>query len=153
MKRPRRLAVDAEIDTIPVLSVIVHLIPMLLLGVRFVQHAEVRAPDPLVRAQEGATAEETERQDREVVSVRVDADGFEVRGLPTGLATLACRGACAADTYDWAGLSARLGEARAAHRSEVVIAPTPEVSWEVVARVMDDARAAGGFTRPLLATP
>jgi hypothetical protein len=51
MKRPRRLAVDAEIDTIPVLSVIVHLIPMLLLGVRFVQHAEVRAPDPLVRAE------------------------------------------------------------------------------------------------------
>jgi biopolymer transport protein ExbD len=163
MKRARRVSDEAELDVIPVLSLIVHLIPMLLLGVRFVTLAQVTTGPP-VPTRPAADAGQYEAQEQKVVSVRVTGEGFQLGGVESVDPKIPCSlQPCAVDTYDFVALNRALVLAHAARPSDgrIIIAPDASVPYEVVVRVMDAARArrdAEGkdvpmFGSPLLATP
>lgn len=158
-RRDRRHEVGAELDVIPVMSLIVHLIPMILLSVRFLSLGAVSASGPVLPAMPATSASQIADQERDVVSVVVDATGFRVTGAG-GTAALPCSAACAPDTYDYAGLTQLMVEAKRARpgESRVVLVPAAEVPYEVLVRVMDATRSrktASGeqmlFPNPLLA--
>lgn len=137
----RRHEVDTRLDLIPVLSVIVHLIPMLLLAVRFVtlhQHLVDHAP---IHASPAPSREKVEEQDRERVAVRITASGFVVKGAAEGDTAVPCRGSCTAEDYDVSALSDVLVEARARHPNtqQVVLAPDKTVPYAVIIGVFDAA--------------
>ena len=141
------------LDLTPILSLIVHLLPLLLILVRFRQLAEIEVRGPVIppapAPSEGAYATQAQR----VVSVTVSRDGFVVGGAGEGDPRIPCRGACAAETYDFVALTGVLREAKRLHPEEkrVVIAPASDVPYEVVVGVMDAARSwsEGGVERPL----
>jgi biopolymer transport protein ExbD len=158
-RRARQLEV-AELDMIPLMSLIVKLVPMLLLFVRFSSLSVVEAAGPVVPATPASSPGQLEEQDERVVSVRIDGEGFVVGGLPGGSARLPCSGPCAPDTFDYTGLTQAMAEAKRARpgESRVVIVPGGDVAYDVVVRVMDATRArktASGeeplFPVPLLA--
>lgn len=155
--RRLRLPEDFKIDLTPVLSLIVHLIPMLLLAVRFDVLAQHQTNSPPLQAADSPSREVAEKQDETPPAVRISEEGFVVRGaglLPT---TLPCRGACAFETYDYDGLGRLLEEAKANRPGEraVVIAPDPAITYDVVVRVFDAAGRRGDhelFPTPLIVT-
>lgn len=139
----RRVPETPELDVIPVMSLIVHLIPMLLLTVSFLAFAQLRAAGPVIPASPAPSTQAYAEQQREIVSVAIDSEGFRVGGAPELDPRLPCTGACAPDTYDYIGLNAAMIVAKAAHPTEtrVVVAPSPDVPYEVLVRVMDATRA------------
>jgi biopolymer transport protein ExbD len=168
-RRSRRAETDAELDVTAVLSLIIHLIPMLLLGVRFATFAHLPASGPVVPTRETPEEGRVERQSKQVVSVRITDRGFVVGGAGDVDPLLPCRGDCAAETYDYAGLSQAMVEAKRLHPLEqrVVLAPEAAVPFDVVVRAMDATREVRSakegtpgatrtvslFPQPLLAAP
>jgi biopolymer transport protein ExbD len=164
MRRARRVDGTAELDVIPVLSLIVHLIPMLLLGVRFVTLAQVPLSAPPVPSKPARDRGQFEAQEREVASVRVTRDGFSLGGIRDVDPVLPCaQRPCSVDDYPYDRLVAALVVAHEAKPADgrIVVAPDSDVPYEVVVRVMDTVRARKDgngretalFTQPLLATP
>lgn len=150
------------LDLTPVLSVIIHLIPMLLILVRFRQLAEVEVQQPIVPALPAPSAAALAEQEERVVSVTITETGYVVTGTADGSQAVPCLGACTPKTYDVAGLTQALKAAQAQHPAErrVVIAPAPRVPYEVVVAAMDAARAysVNGklvplFPEPILTSP
>ena len=152
----RRTIEPAELDLIPVLSLIVHIVPMLLLNVRFMDLGAADVGGPVLPTLDTPSMRVLEDQDRKVVSVRVEAEGFLLGGVE-GDPRVPCLGACGPETYDYAGLRERLVRAYAARPGErrLVIVPGPGTEMEVLIRVMDAAREDGTglpmFGEPLLA--
>jgi hypothetical protein len=150
------------LDLTPVLSVIMHLIPMLLVVVRFQSIAQIVTPSPSVPLEQAPSAAALAEQQERVVSVGITPQGFVVGGLGERGGLIACNAACALETYDYGGLRLALLEAQLLHPDEqrVVIAPAPTVSYEVLVRTMDTCREriVGGERTPLfpqvvIATP
>lgn len=144
------------LDLIPVLSLVVHLVPMLLLSVRFLSVVQLVARGPVVPALDAPDVGALREQSKRVVSVEVDDTGFRVGGAEGLDPRIPCRGVCAPDTYDFDALGSALRTLKDAHPDErrVVIAPTGAVPFEVVARVMAVAQSDAGrelFPEPLLA--
>ncbi len=141
MRRRERNPVGAEIDLTPVLSTIVHIIPIVLIAVRFVtqyQHPMDQAP---IHSTDAPSREKLEAQERERVVIKVGAAGFVVRGAGEGESTLPCRAPCAPADYDYAALSDAMVAARARHPAEtqVVVVPEAAVTYEVLVGVFDAA--------------
>lgn len=155
--RARRLPVGFEIDLIPVMSLIVHIIPMLLLGIRFATLSVVPTGGPVVPVEQAPGAELLEQQDEKVVSVRITPEGFVVGGSGAADPRIPCRGTCAADTYDYRALTEAMLAAKARLPAErrVVIVPHPALPFEVVVRVMDATRSVreGDTQRDLFPVP
>ncbi len=161
MRRPR-LPVGFELDLIPVMSLIVHIVPMLLLGIRFSTVSALPAGGPVLPVEPAPGPTEFQEQEDKVVSVRITSQGFVVGGTPDADPRIPCRGDCALETYDYAALSQAMIAAKARQPTErrVVIVPEPWVPFEVLVRVLDHTRAIGSgsdqrdlFPVPLLATP
>jgi biopolymer transport protein ExbD len=142
----RRYPVVAELDLVPMMSVIVHLIPMLMLSVRFVFLAAVPTKGPVIASKPAANEGELAAQQAKVVSVLVARQGFVVGGNDAADPRIPCKGACAPDTYDYAALTSAMVEAKRLHPTEtrVVIAPEPDVSYDTLVRVMDATRSRKG---------
>ena len=158
MRRGKRVAGESELDVTPILSLIVHLIPMILLAVNFRSFAQVAAGGPVLPTEEAPSAGALKQQSRQVVSVRIVPEGFEVGGAGDAASAVPCRGACTVDTYDYVGLRYALRAAKAQHPSEtrVVVAPERDVPFAVIVRVMDAAREtrdANGVRTPLFPNP
>lgn len=139
----RRVASSMILDLTPILSLIVHLLPMLLIMVRFQQLAQIEVTGPVVPTLPAPSEAAYEAQGQRVVSVAIGERGFVVGGLGDADPVVPCKGACAPDTYDLEGLAAALRSARALHPDErrVVVAPAATVPYEVVVDVMDTARS------------
>lgn len=159
MARPRRVDVSAELDVIPVMSLIVHLIPMLLLSVRFLTLSQIQSEGPLVPTSPAPSNDAYAEQERKLVSVRITPEGFVVGGGDAADPRIPCIGACAPDTYDYASLNQAMVAAKRIHPDEtrVVLAPEPSIPYDVLVRVMDAtrARARSGealFPAPLIAS-
>jgi biopolymer transport protein ExbD len=154
----RRHIPDAELDLIPVLSLIVHIVPMLLLNVRFVELSSVPVGGPVVPTLDAPSPQVLEEQDKNLVSVRVEAEGFVVGGVD-GDPRVPCNGICGPGTYDYVGLRNRLQRAKQLQPAEqrVVIVPRKDTAFEVLVGVMDACRQDGTgqplFPQPLLAGP
>lgn len=142
MKR-RRVEASAELDLIPVLSLVVHLVPMLLLAVRFVTLAEHPVDRAPVEATEAPSREKLEAQENERVVVRITAAGFAVRGSGDGEAHIACAGSCAPGEYDYRALGDAMVVAKGLHPQvqQVIVAPDPGVPYAVIIGVMDATRS------------
>ncbi len=158
MRRGKRIEGESELDVTPILSLIVHLIPMILLAVNFRSFAQVAAGGPVLPSEEAPSAGVLKQQSRQVVSVRILPDGFVVGGAGEADSVLPCRGPCRDDTYDYAALRYALRAAKAQHPTEtrVVVAPERDVPFAVVVRVMDAAREtrdAKGVRTPLFPNP
>lgn len=158
MRRPRvRLPDSIELDTTPVMSLVVHLIPMLLLAVRFQTLTQHSAPSPLLASERSPSRREVEADDELRPTIRISARGFVVSGAGLPGSTLACQGECAYPTYDWDGLG-RLMELAKGNRPEetaVVVIPDPDTPYDVVVKVFDTAGRRGGralFPQPLVVT-
>ncbi len=152
----RRVETSAELDVIPVMSLIVHLIPMLLLSVRFLTLSQVEAKGPLLPTTTAPSDEAYAEQERDVVSVRITTDGFVVGGDGAADPRVPCRGPCTPDTYDYDALRRSMVAAKRLHPTEtrVVVAPEPAVAYDVMVRVIEAARADGEqalFPVPLIA--
>lgn len=118
------------------------LIPFVLLSGKYASYSVIDATAPKLRhagaGEEGIAA----------VVVRVDASGFLVWGeddvLTPDMATLPCEPQPCVDSgsYDYTGLKARLVAVKAARpaRREVVLAPTSQVPYDVIVRVIDAVR-------------
>ena len=134
----------AELDVVPVMSLIVHLIPMLLLCVRFTYLAQLPS-GRVVPSVPAPSGDVFAAQEAKVVSVRITPDGFHVGGLGGAHFIPCTRAVCAADTYDYAALTAAMVDAKRQHPTEsrVVIAPARDISYEVVINVMSATRAYG----------
>ncbi len=137
------MATAAELDLIPVLSLVVHLIPMLLLAVRFTalaQHDVDRSP---VEATEAPSREKLEEQESERVVVRITATGFAVTGAGDGVTTLPCASPCDPGGYDYRALADTMAVAKGLHptTAQVVIAPDPGVPYSIIVGVFDASRS------------
>lgn len=154
----RRPIPQAELDLIPVLSLIVHIVPMLLLNVRFMDLAAVPVGGPVVPSVDAPSPRVMEKQDLQVISVRVEPEGFVVGGV-SGDPRVPCKGVCGPGTYDFVELRKLLVRAKGLKPAEerVVIVPRKDTPFEVLVGVMDACRRdAGGkplFSQPLLAGP
>lgn len=156
-RRRERNPVGAELDLTPVLSTIVHIIPIVLVAVRFVtqyQHPMDSAP---VHASQAPSREKLEAQEEQRVVVRIRKDGFQVRGSAEAAADLPCRGACGPADYDFPGLSDAMVAARQRHPAEtqVVVIPEGEIAYETIIGVFDAVteRRDGDRVRPLFGQP
>ncbi len=145
------------LDLIPVLSLVVHLIPMLLRSVRFLALAQISARGAVVPALEAPNEGALAEQSKKVVSVQIDGEGFLVGGAAGLDPRIPCKGPCTPDSYDLDALSAALRSLKEAHPDEtrIVIAPSETVPFEVVADVMAASRSelVGGAERALFPEP
>lgn len=155
--RKRRHPVGAEIDLTPVLSTIIHIIPIVLIAVRFVtmnEHVVNQAP---IQASEAPSREKVEEQEGERVVVRIGAAGFSVHGAADGETVIPCRSPCSPADYDYAQLGEAMVAARQRHpkTDQVVVAPAAAVPYEVIIGVFDAAthRKDGGKSVPLFPDP
>lgn len=153
--RPRRVSDTSELDVIPVMSLIVHLIPMLLLSVRFVSLSQLPVQGPVVPSSPAPSTDELAEQDKRVVSVVITSEGFIVGGSDAADPRIPCLGACKPDTYDYASLNRAMVSAKRLHPTEsrVVLAPGPTVPYDVLVRVMEASRARVETGEPLFPTP
>ncbi len=161
-RRRARAPTVANVDLTAVLSVVVHLIPMLLLLVRFKQIAQLDVSGSVIPALPSPSAVALADQADRVVSVRITDTGFYVGGAGEAAPFLPCRGPCAPDTYDYAALTQVMLVAKELHPDErrIVIAPGPDVAYDVVVDVIDAVRARKVgegekllFPVPLIAAP
>lgn len=153
----KRHPVSAEIDLTPVLSTIVHIIPIVLIAVRFVTVNEHIVENPTITASEAPSREKLDAQDAERVVVRVLPTGFVIRGSSEGEATLPCRAPCGPDDYDFASLSDAMVAARQRHpaTNTVIVAPDGAIPYAVIIGVFDAAtqRVSGDVVLPLFSDP
>lgn len=151
-KRPE---VGFELDLIPVLSLVVHLVPMLLLSVRFTALTEVNVKGPLLPTLPAPGPEAYEEQREKVVSVQITAQGFVVNGSGEADPRIPCKGICTPETYDYATLNRSMIAAKRLHPDEtrVVIAPDPAIPFEILIGVMDATRATPDGQTPLFPAP
>jgi biopolymer transport protein ExbD len=151
----RRVKETSELDVIPVMSLIVHLIPMLLLSVRFVSLSQMPAQGPVLPSSPAPSTEAFMEQEKRVVSVVITPEGFVVGGSDAADPRIPCIGACTPDTYDYASLNRSLVSAKRLHPTEnrVVLAPGPTVPYDVLVRVMEASRARADGGEPLFPTP
>jgi biopolymer transport protein ExbD len=155
--RPRRFDESPALDMTPVMSLVVHLIPMLLLSVSFRTLAQHRAPSPLMASDQAPSENKAEEEEEARPTVRISSRGFVVSGAGLPATALPCTGACSYTTYDFDGLS-RLMEIAKSNRPEestVVIAPEPDIAYDVVVKVFDTAGHRGArtlFPQPLIVT-
>jgi len=77
-------------------------------------------------------------------------DGLRLVGnhpsLPPGEGLeLSCAGACAPDSYDYAGLTTALSNIKAEHPAEqnLILVPSSRVAYDAIIRAMDAARSDG----------
>jgi biopolymer transport protein ExbD len=156
-RRRARQPTVANVDLTAVLSVVVHLIPMLLLLVRFRQIAQLDASGGVVPALPAPSAVALAEQADRIVSVRITGQGFYVGGAGDTEPFLPCAGTCAAETYDYTRLAQTMLVAKDLHPDErrVVLVPSPEVPYDVVVDVIDAVRArdVGGKEVPLFPVP
>ncbi|MDP2312149.1 MAG: biopolymer transporter ExbD [Pseudomonadota bacterium] len=147
--RRKRLTETAELDIVPVMSLIVHLIPMLLLCVRFSMLAQVPTKGQILPTRPAESLGAYEGQQEKVVSVRVSSQGFVVGGLGDAEAIPCTATPCTPATYDYASLNAAMVAAKQLHPTEsrVVIAPEHEIPYEVVIQVMSATRERLGDRR------
>ncbi len=151
----RRVDSTAELDVIPVMSLIVHLIPMLLLSVSFISLAQVTGQGPVLPSTPAPTGDALAEQELRVVSVRITAEGFVVGGGDSADPRIPCRGGCTPDSYDYASLTSAMVAAKRLHPDEqrIVLAPAPEVPYDVLVRVMDATRVVPGTQTALFPVP
>lgn len=151
----RRTDASFELDLVPILSLIVHLLPMLLLVVRFVSLAEHPVSQPPAQATEAPSREKLDAQDTERVVVRIGAGGFVVTGAGDGDLSIPCRSQpCAASKYDYSALRDALLRAKGTHPGveQVLVVPEPSITYAAIIGVFDAARGKKGET-PLFADP
>lgn len=157
MRRRARNNAVANVDLTAVLSVVVHLIPMLLLLVRFRQIAQLDASGGVIPALPSPSAVALAEQVDRVVSVRITPQGFYVGGAGEEEPFIACPAACTPETYDYRRLTEQMLVVKDLHPREqrVVIVPSPEVPYDVVVDVIDAVRArvVDGREQPLFPTP
>jgi len=142
--RPRRQrrASEASLNLVPLLTLIAMLIPFVLLSGKYSTYSVIDATAPKLR-----TAEVGE-EGIAAVLVRIDTSGFQVWGeedvLTPDMAKISCEPSPCTDSgsYDFSGLKQRLVAIKAARpvRREVVLAPTSQVPYDVVVRVIDAVR-------------
>lgn len=152
-----RNPVGAELDLTPVLSTIVHIIPIALIAVRFVTLHEHRVDSPPLLAQEAPSRELAEAQDKERLVVRILTSGFAVRGGGAEEAILPCVAPCAPENYDYEGLNSLMvsAHARAPSARQVIVAPDATVPYQTIIGVFDavtETRGNGART-PLFSDP
>jgi biopolymer transport protein ExbD len=140
-----RSPVGVEIDLIPVLSTILHIIPVALIAVRFVTLHEHHVDSPPILASPAPSRERVEEQERERVVVRILETGFRVRGADRDEASLPCAAPCAPDDYDYTALNALMVSAHASHPNtrQVLVAPDRKVPYDTIIRVFDAVTATG----------
>ena len=155
----RRTESSFDLDLVPILSLIVHLLPMLLLIVRFVTLAEHPVNQPVARATEAPSREKFDAQEKEHVAVRIGASGFVVTGGGEGDFPIPCRTApCESASYDYSGLRAALSRAHEAvpGTSQLLVVPERSVTYQTIIGVFDAARGSKGekviFAEPVLVT-
>ncbi len=157
MRRRERNPVGANIDLTPVLSTIVHIIPIVLIAVRFVTVVQQPIDARPLHASEAPSREVLEVQEHERVVIRILDSGFRVRGVGAAETQLPCRAPCAPADYDYLALSDAMVSARTQHPAEtqVVVAPDPAVPYETLMGVFDAVtlRRDGKVLRPLFAQP
>lgn len=151
----RREIPAAELDLIPVLSLIVHIVPMLLLNVRLMDMAGVKVGGPVVPVLDAPSTSVMEEQEKNLVSVQITGQGFNV----SGVGMVPCLGNCTPETYDYAGLRSALEQAHQTHPNEqrVILAPAQGIAFDILIRTMDAARVDSNnqplFPVPLLTEP
>ena len=147
----------AELDLIPVLSTIVHVIPVVLIAVRFVGLQEHTVDHAPIQASPAPSREKMEEQDKERVVVRIVPEGFIVSGADAAELSLPCQSPCAPADYDYVRLSETMLAAHQRHPSahQVIVAPAPSVPYEVIIGVFDAAthRTVGTTTQALFSDP
>lgn len=151
----RRTDASFELDLVPILSLIVHLLPMLLLVVRFVSLAEHPVSQPPAQATEAPSREKLDEQESERVVVRIGAGGFVVTGAGEGDLPIPCRAQpCTAGNYDYSALREALSRAKGSHPGieQVLVVPEPSVTYAAIIGVFDVARGKKGDP-PLFADP
>jgi len=149
--------VGAELDLTPVLSTIVHIIPIALIAVRFVTLHEHHLDSPPLVAQDAPSREVVEEQDKERVVVRIRATGFEVRSGDAGEATVPCVAPCAPENYDYNALNVLMvsAHARFPNARQVVVAPDAGVPYQTIIGVFDAVTEtkSSGVRKPLFPDP
>lgn len=157
MRRRGRNPVGAEIDLTPVLSTIVHIIPIVLIAVRFVTVNQQPVEHPPVTATDAPSRKQLEAQDAERVVVRILPTGFAVQGVADGEAMFPCRAPCGSEDYDYASLSGAMVTAKVRHpmTNTMIVAPAPNVPYAVIIGVFDAARehTSGRDVLPLFTDP
>ncbi|MSQ00514.1 MAG: hypothetical protein EXR71_01315 [Myxococcales bacterium] len=157
MRRRERNPVGANIDLTPVLSTIVHLIPIVLIAVRFVTMVQQPVDARPLHAAEAPSREILDVQERDRVVIRVLASGFRVVGAGASETLLPCRAPCAPADYDYLALSDAMVSARVQHpaQTKVVVAPDAAVPYETLMGVFDAVtlRREGDSVRTLFAQP
>ena len=155
----RRTQADFDLDLVPILSLIVHLLPMLLLIVRFVTLAEHPVNQPVAKATEAPSREKFDAQEKERVAVRISASGFVVSGAGEGDFPIPCRTTpCDAKSYDYMALRAALSRAhdRVPGAAQVLVVPEKTVTYQTIIGVFDAARGNKAdkaiFADPVLVT-
>lgn len=152
-----RTIVGAELDLTPVLSTIVHIIPIALIAVRFVTLHEHRVDQPLIVAEEAPSRELAAEQDENAVVVRILPTGFLVRGAEAGETSVPCVAPCGPDDYDYEALNALMVVAQARHPTtrQMVVVPDRAVTYQTIIGVFDAVTesGSGASRRPLFAEP
>lgn len=155
----RRTDASFDLDLVPILSLIVHLLPMLLLVVRFVSLSEHPVSQPPARATEAPSREKLDAQEKERVVVRIGATGFVVTGAGEGDLPIPCTPQpCAANTYNYAALRDALSRASGNHPglNQVLVVPEANVTYAAIIGVFDVARGKKDekplFSDPVLVT-
>lgn len=158
--RRARVSTEFNLDLIPVMSLIVHIVPMLLLSVRFATLSTLGTDGPVLPTRPAPGQEELDAQEQKVVSVRITPEGFVVGGAGLTDPRLPCRGPCGPDSYDLVALRSAMEAAKDRLPAErrVVIVPAAEVPFEVLVAVLDTTSGIGRgaarrelFPVPLLA--
>jgi hypothetical protein len=134
-RRAIRVEVDSTLDLVPVLSLVVHLVPMLLLSLRFGELAQHAADRSAMLPAPAPTAEALVEQSRDRLVVVVEPAALVA---PSGQ-RFSCPGPCRREDPAFADLR-RAMEAEAARRpsaSEVVLAPSGDVPYDTLVGVLD----------------
>ncbi len=152
-----RNPVGAELDLTPVLSTIVHIIPIALIAVRFVTLHEHRVDAPPLVAEVAPSQALVEEQEREQVIVRILTTGFQVRTGDAGEVNLPCQAPCEPENYDYVALNELMVRAHAAKPGarQVLVAPARAVPYQTIIGVFDAVTETdiGGARRALFAEP
>lgn len=149
-----------ELNLLPIMNLMTILIPMLLMSAQFVSLAVIDSTLPAISNVNSAPSEaqpEEQKPDEQplMLTVFIASDGFTIAGNDPDLMPPAdgsgaaaqnkvpCTGECATpDSYDYKGLTAKLGAIKGRHVKEenVILVPSPKLPYEVLVRVMDAAR-------------
>jgi biopolymer transport protein TolR len=140
MSRPRRLPVDPpEINLVPLLDMVSLLIQLLLINAQFGVYAEVGS--------EIAGAPSDAPPQGLLLEVRVQPEGYSVMWSDDGVRrqqVVPCLGGSCSepDRYDVAALRGFAADLKGRHPSEVqvLVAPGPDVPFDVMVRTMDALR-------------